>query len=196
MTAAERERLELQPFGLPEAVRDLAAAGALSEAARLRLVDAARLDAQRFEHLARYTTGPHARGALIIEADRAAACADRLSVSDLANGANGTHPESATMTAAATYPVTRPPAWWRRAFTAEAGYLPPPLWPRADRRCPDGGPHSWTREAATGHPRDPAGREHRATCRRCGLRRLRRAGGSGVDGAGPGTHYLPPVAAL
>ena len=66
MTAAERERLELQPSGLPEAVRDLPA--------RLRLVDAG----QRFEHLARYTTGPHARGLLALEHDRCADLADRL----------------------------------------------------------------------------------------------------------------------
>ena len=93
------------------------------------------------------------------------------------------------------YPVTRPPAWWRRAFTRADGqsYLPPPLWLGAAQRCPDGRPHDWPPEATTGHPRDPAGREHRATCRRCGLQRLRRDGGAGVDGAGPGSHYAAPA---
>ena len=97
----------------------------------------------------------------------------------------------------AAYPVTRPPAWWRAAFTRpdRQSYLPPPLWLGAAQRCPDGRPHDWPPEATTGHPRDPAGREHRATCRRCGLQRLRRDGGAGVDGAGPGTHYAPPEAA-
>ena len=96
----------------------------------------------------------------------------------------------------AAYPVTRPPAWWRAAFTRpdRQSYLPPPLWLGAAQRCPDGRPHDWPPEATTGHLRDPAGREHRATCRRCGLQRLRRDGGAGVDSAGPGTHYAPPEA--
>jgi len=99
----------------------------------------------------------------------------------------------ATLTLDGGVPALCGAVLWRPE--AEAGYVPPPLWERADRRCPDGGAHNWTPEAATGHPRDPAGREHRATCRRCGLQRLRRDGGSGVDGGGPGTHYAPPVAA-
>ena len=68
--------LELSPAGLPEVLARLASE--LSDAVLRRLADAARCDAERFEHLTRVCTDPHARGALAIEHERAVSLAHRL----------------------------------------------------------------------------------------------------------------------